>query len=146
MANQRDRALPRVGVHGVLIGASMFYLLPVYILVVTGLKPFSDVSLDRMWELPRGLDFSSFELAWSRVAPNFWNSVQIAVPAAIITSLVGSLNGYVFAKWGFRYANVLFTLVLFGIFLPYQGILIPMVLMLQRIGLYGTIQIGRAHV
>ncbi|MDE3075851.1 MAG: carbohydrate ABC transporter permease [Chloroflexota bacterium] len=113
--------------------------MPAYVLVVTALKPFKDVSLATMWDLPRGLDFGSFTAAWARVAPNFFNSVQIAVPAAIITAIVGSMNGYIFAKWRFKYDNIVFLLVLFGIFLPYQGILIPLVLMLQRIGLYGTI-------
>jgi glucose/mannose transport system permease protein len=133
------RVWTRTGVYGVLIAGCIFYLLPAYVLVVTGLKPFRDVSLQAMWELPRTVDFGSFAAAWERVSPNFWNSVQIAVPAALITALIGSINGYIFAKWRFRYANVLFALVLFGIFLPYQGILIPLVLTLQHLGLYGSI-------
>jgi len=129
----------RTGLYAVLIAASLFYLMPLYVLVVTGLKPFKDVSLQAMWDLPTRLDFGSFAAAWERISPNFWNSIQIAVPAALITALVGSLNGYIFAKWHFKYANILFTLVLFGIFLPYQGILIPLVLTLQRLGLYGSV-------
>ena len=74
-----------------------------------------------------------------KVAPNFINSILITVPAAIISAFIGSINGYVFAKWKFRGSNVIFILFLVGMFLPYQGVLIPLVLMLQAMGLYGSI-------
>jgi glucose/mannose transport system permease protein len=134
-----SRVWNNAGIYLVLTGFALFYLMPFYVLFVTGLKPFKDVSVQSMWDLPDRLYFGSYAVAWTRVAPNFWSSVQITVAAAIISSLIGSLNGYIFAKWRFRCSNVIFTFVLFGIFLPYQGILIPLVLTLKRIGLYGTI-------
>ena len=67
------------------------------------------------------------------------NSFAIVVPAVVISSLVGSLNGYLFSKWRFRGSNVVFTLLVFGMFIPYQSILIPLVRFLQTMGLYGTI-------
>src|SRR5258708_8946096 len=133
------RVWPLAGVHAVLTGASLFCLLPVYVLVVAGLKRFEDVSLVRMWELPNGIDLGSFAIAWSRVSPNFWNSLQIAIPAALITALVGSLNGYIFAKWRFRDANALFTLGLLRVFVPYPGILIPLVLTPPPVRPYASI-------
>lgn len=123
----------------VLAAFAAFYLMPFYVMVITGLKPYADVNVTRMWELPRGIYFEGVTEAWVRVAPNFWNSVIITVPAALISSFIGSINGYIFAKWRFRGADTLFILFLVGMFLPYQGILIPLVLMLQRIGLYGTV-------
>jgi glucose/mannose transport system permease protein len=123
----------------VLLGFAAFYLMPVYLLVVTGLKPFKDVSLYTMWDVPDRLYFGGFTGAWEKVAPNFWNSIRITVPAAFISSFVGSMNGYIFAKWRFKYSDVLFMFVLFGIFLPYQAILIPLVEVLERLKLYGTI-------
>jgi glucose/mannose transport system permease protein len=123
----------------VLAAFAAFYLMPFYVMVITGLKPYADVNVTRMWELPRGLYFEGVTEAWVRVAPNFWNSVIITVPAALISSFIGSINGYIFAKWRFRGADTLFILFLVGMFLPYQGILIPLVLMLQRVGLYGTV-------
>lgn len=133
------RAWGRVAIYLVLIAFALFFLMPIYVLVVTAFKPYKDVSVLTMWELPQGLNFGSFSTAWERVSPNFWNSMQITVPAALISSLIGSLNGYIFAKWKFPFSNTIFTLVLFGLFLPYQAILIPLVQTLQRLGLYGTL-------
>lgn len=133
------RLWSRGAIYLVLIAFALFFLMPIYVLVVTALKPFADVSVLTMWELPNGLNAGSFVTAWGRVAPNFWNSMQITIPTALISSLIGSLNGYIFAKWQFRHANVIFTLFLFGLFLPYQAVLIPLVQTLQLLGVYGTI-------
>lgn len=130
----------RVGVYGVLIVCAAFFLMPVYVVLVNGLKPFSEVSLQKMWDLPvSGLSVESFQKGWDAVAPNFIASLKITVPTALISSFIGSINGYIFAKWRFRYSNVIFLMVLFGLFLPYQGILIPLVQVLVKIGIYGTI-------
>ncbi|MGN6672105.1 MAG: carbohydrate ABC transporter permease [Thermomicrobiales bacterium] len=134
-----NRVWTRGAIYLVLVAFAIFFLLPVYVLLVTALKPYKDVSVLTMWELPHGLDFGSFRVAWGRVSPNFWNSVKITVPAALISSFIGSLNGYIFAKWQFRGSNVIFTLVLFGLFLPYQAVLIPLVQTLQKIHLFGTL-------
>jgi glucose/mannose transport system permease protein len=133
------RRIQRVALYGVLLFAALYYLLPVYVLLVTGLKDTTEISLDRMWALPGSANFAGFAEAWNRLAPNFWNSVFVAVPAAILSSLLGSVNGYVLAKWKFRGADLLFTLVLFGMFIPYQSILIPLVQVTSRLGLYGTL-------
>ena len=134
-----NRVWNRGAIYFVMIAFALFFLMPIYVLVVTALKPYEDVSVATMWELPSGLNFGSFAYAWERVAPNFWNSVMITVPAALISAAIGSLNGYIFAKWKFAYSNVVFTIILFGLFLPYQAILIPLVQMLQNLQLYGTI-------
>jgi glucose/mannose transport system permease protein len=134
-----NRLWSKAAIYLVLIAFALFFMMPIYVLVVTAFKPFKDVSVQSMWELPRGLDFGSFATAWGRVSPNFWNSMQITIPTALISSLIGSLNGYIFAKWKFPFANTVFTLVLFGLFLPYQAVLIPLVQTLQRLQLYGTL-------
>ena len=134
-----NRLWSRTAIYLVLIAFALFFLMPIYVLMVTALKPFKDVSVLTMWELPKGFTPGSFATAWDRVSPNFWNSMQITIPTAVISSLIGSLNGYIFAKWRFRYANVIFTLFLFGLFLPYQAVLIPLVQTLQAMGLYGTL-------
>jgi glucose/mannose transport system permease protein len=125
--------------------ASAVYLMPIYVQLVTGLKSFREVSLATMWRLPSGINFSSFIKAWSGayqgirgLSENFLNSVILVVPATLISAFLGSLNGYVLAKWKFRGSNVLFPLLLFGMFIPYQSILIPLVRVLQQIHLYGT--------
>ncbi len=137
----------RVAIYAILIAASVFYLLPVFVLVITGMKSFQEVSLARMWELPSGLHFDSFIQAWlgkpaegvRGLAENFMNSLYLTIPATIISAFLGSMNGYVLAKWRFRGSNVLFPLMLFGMFIPYQSILIPLVQVLQSMGLYGSI-------
>lgn len=134
------RRLSRPAIYGSLLVAAIFYLIPVYLLVLTGLKGQSEVTLDRMWTLPQSLGFASFGDAWDALSPNFLNSVKVAVPAALISSFVGSINGYVLAKWRFRGSETLFTLILFGMFIPYQAILIPLVQLESNFGLYGTIQ------
>ncbi|HWQ11528.1 MAG TPA: carbohydrate ABC transporter permease [Roseiflexaceae bacterium] len=139
MTMRLQRAWSEGAIYLVLLCFAAYFLMPIYVLVITGLKPYEDVNVTRMWELPQGLYFGSFGAAWTAVAPNFWNSVVITVPAAVISSFIGSINGYIFAKWRFRGADTLFILFLVGMFLPYQGILIPLVQTLQAVKLYGTL-------
>jgi glucose/mannose transport system permease protein len=135
----------RVLVYALLVIFAIFYLMPVYVLVVTGLKSFTEISLDRMWNLPTALSFDSFRDAWfgnetiNGLSQNFYNSMLLAIPATVFAAILGSMNGYVLAKWKFPGANVIFPLILFGMFIPYQSILIPLVQMMQNIHLYGTI-------
>jgi len=134
-----QRIWSRGAIYLVLLAFAAFYAMPFYVMIITGLKPYQDVNLTRMWEFPRGIYFGSFAQAWTAIAPNFWNSVIITVPAALISALIGSINGYIFAKWRFPGSDTIFILFLVGMFLPYQGILIPLVQTLQAVGLYATI-------
>ncbi len=119
--------------------ALLFYALPVYVMVVNGLKEATNVSMATMWVLPRQLTAGGFAEAWAMLAPNLRNSLIMVVPAALISSMIGAVNGYVFSKWRFRGSEILFALLLFGFFIPYQAILLPLVRFLQWIGLYGTL-------
>ncbi|RFB17190.1 carbohydrate ABC transporter permease [Bacillus sp. HNG] len=123
----------------VLIGLSLFYLMPIYVIIVTSLKPLDQISLSEMWKLPATLDFSSYQLAFEKLVPNFLNSIYLVIPATLLSALLGALNGYVLSKWHFKGANTLFTLILFGMFIPYQSILIPMIQFLREVGLYNSI-------
>jgi glucose/mannose transport system permease protein len=109
------------------------------VMVAAGFKPPAQADAAQMWELPQSLDFSGFSGAWDALGPNFTNSLMIAVPATILSSLIGAINGYVFAKMPFRGHNVVFVLMLLGMFIPYQVILVPMVRFLQEVSLYGTL-------
>jgi glucose/mannose transport system permease protein len=137
----RDRwsGMWRVVLYAVLVVAAVYYLVPVYMLLITSLKGGSEVTLDRMWALPSGFNLGSFADAWASLAPNFANSLLIAIPAAALSSMVGSLNGYILSKWKFRGADTLFTLILFGMFIPYQSVLVPLVQIGHFLGLYGSI-------
>lgn len=139
------RRWSRMVLYTIMIVFALFYLLPVYLLLITSFKSFDQVSLSRMWEFPLTFSLESFNRAWNGgqgvigLRSSFMNSVKLTIPATIISCLLGSLNGYVLSKWRFRGSNLLFTLILFGMFIPYQSVLIPLVQVLSSIGLYGSI-------
>jgi glucose/mannose transport system permease protein len=136
----------RVVLYAALVAFAVLYLMPVYVLIVTGMKSFAEVSLYHMWDLPKGLHFDSYAKAWfgseaegfRGLNVNFMNSVYLTIPATILSAMWGSINGYILAKWKFRGSNVLFPLLLFGMFIPYQSILIPLVQTLQKISIFGV--------
>ncbi|MFB4162506.1 carbohydrate ABC transporter permease [Alteribacillus sp. JSM 102045] len=123
----------------ILIVLAAVFLSPVYVILVTSLKPLDEVSLNTMWTLPSAIDFSSYSHAFSELAPNFMNSIYLVVPATLLSALLGAMNGYVLSKWKFKGADLLFTLMLFGMFIPYQSILIPLIQFLRSIDLYNSI-------
>ena len=133
------RARRGVVVYVPLLFLAAFFLMPLYVVLVTGLKPFEDVGLQTMWDLPSAIEFDSFVAAFGRLAPNLFNSFLLVIPGAALSAALGSVNGFVLSRWRFRGANLVFTLILFGMFIPYQAILIPLVQFMQAIGLYGDI-------
>lgn len=135
----KQRAWSRAVLYLICLVMSLFFLMPVYVMLVTSVKPLDEVTLADMWKLPTTFDWSSYQTAFAKLAPNFWNSVYLVVPATIISAILGALNGYVLSKWKFKGADTLFTLILFGMFIPYQSILIPLIQFLREIGLYNTI-------
>ncbi|MCY0887299.1 MAG: carbohydrate ABC transporter permease [Alicyclobacillaceae bacterium] len=123
----------------VLTVIALFYLMPVYVVLVTSFKNDAEVSLSQMWWLPHLWSISAIGAAWHQLAPNFGNSFYLAISATILASALGSVNGYALSKWKFKGANVVFFLILFGMFIPYQSVLIPLLRVLNTIGLYNTI-------
>ena len=134
----RERRLPTTAIRYIALYTLVcFFLMPVYLLVITTLKDPSDVSAGRMWELPHALSLASFRAVLPDLGSGFKNSLILAVPASIISSILGSANGFVLAKWKFPGANLVFPLILFGIFVPYQAVLIPLVRTMTDAGLRG---------
>ncbi|MEJ5229348.1 MAG: carbohydrate ABC transporter permease [Pseudothermotoga sp.] len=137
----------RIVLYIVLIIFAVFYLMPIYVLFATSLKSFQQVSLRDMWNLPKSITLQSFIRAWKGnpstglrgLSQNFMNSVYLVIPATLISAMLGSMNGYVLTKWKFKGSNTIFALLLFGMFIPYQSILIPLVQLLQKVKLYGSI-------
>lgn len=115
------------------------FLLPIYVMVVAALKPDSQAGAEQMWQLPSKLSLSGPIAAWEKVGPNFLNSLLLTIPATIISSFVGSLLGYAFAKLRFKGDKWIFAALMLGMFIPYQVILVPLVRFLQTIGLFGTV-------
>jgi glucose/mannose transport system permease protein len=123
----------------ILIVMMVFFLVPVYVAVMTALKGMEEVSRGDPWSLPTSPTLANFGNAWELLKHGFVNSVILSVPGVAISSVLGSLNGYVLSKWKFRGSNTIFTLLLFGMFIPYQSVLIPLVQFLQTIGLFATL-------
>ena len=126
----------------------VYYLMPLFVMVTTSLKSLEEIRTGSLVALPRVITFEAWQTAWSSACtgiqceglqPYFWNSVLLAVPAVILSTLIGSLNGYVVAEWQFRGANLIFSLMLFGCFIPFQVVLLPMARMLGLMGLAGSI-------
>ena len=139
VAGRRPFRVSRLVTYALLLVVGVFYLLPIYVIVATALKSFVEVSHTTPWQLPTAPSLASFADALSTLSPSFINSILLVVPATILSALLGSLNGYVLSKWRFRGADLVFTLLLFGMFIPYQSILLPLVLVLQKLQLYGGI-------
>jgi glucose/mannose transport system permease protein len=131
--------ISRLPLYLALLLAAAFYLLPIYALLVTGFKSFQEVNLATMWDLPSGLHLDNFREALAKLDPHLLNSLALGVTATILSSILGSVNGYILSKWRFRGSNLLFMAMLFGMFIPYQSILIPLVRFMQAIHLYGTL-------
>lgn len=138
----------RFGLYVLLALFAVLFLIPVYVLLTSSLKTFTEVqNLAQMWTLPNGLHLETFQQAWSGIpekglrglSKNLLNSIYLTVPATILSAVLGSLNGYVLSKWKITGANVIFPLMLFGMFIPYQSILIPLTQTLAAIGLGGSL-------
>ncbi|MEU7003814.1 carbohydrate ABC transporter permease [Nonomuraea sp. NPDC046570] len=116
-----------------LIAFVLVFLIPVYVLLVTSFKPLSEASPGQAWNLPATWTLEAWRVAWEKLSPGLLNSVLLAVPGALLSCALGSLNGYVLSKWRFPGADLLFTLFLFGMFIPYQGVMIPLVRLLVNL-------------
>ncbi|WP_410216313.1 carbohydrate ABC transporter permease [Paracoccus sp. (in: a-proteobacteria)] len=143
-----SNTLLRWGLYGILILFAAFYLMPLFVMLTTSLKSLEEIRTGSLLALPREVTFAPWAEAWSTACagtqceglrPFFWNSVLMAVPAVLLSTIIGALNGYVFAQWRFRGANLLFAAILFGCFIPFQVVLLPMAQMLGLMGLAGTI-------
>ena len=127
---------------------ALYYLMPLFVMVTTSLKSLEEIRTGSLMALPREVTFEAWATAWSGACtgiqceglrPYFLNSIMLAVPAVALSTLFGALNGYVIAQWRFKGANLIFSLMLFGCFIPFQVVLLPMAVVLGKMGLAGTI-------
>jgi glucose/mannose transport system permease protein len=142
------RSLSRLAVYSVLLVAALFFLAPLYVMLVTSFKDAEQIRSGNLLSLPTSLNFESWTLAWSTACtgvdcrglkPYFWNSVSMAVPAVLISTLWGALNGYVLSMWKFKGSDLMFGFILFGVFMPFQVVLLPMSQVLGFLGLSSSI-------
>jgi glucose/mannose transport system permease protein len=146
--NQFNKIILRIFLYLILTVFVIYYLLPLFVMITTSLKSLEEIRTGSLIALPRNITFEAWGTAWSTACtgirceglkPFFWNSIFIAIPAVIISTLIGAINGYVIAQWRFKGANIIFALMLFGCFIPFQVILLPMARVLGLIDLAGSI-------
>jgi glucose/mannose transport system permease protein len=125
---------------------AVIVLMPVYILIVTGFKGSTEIDPSHAWSLPGLWTTSAWHEAWTQLSPNMMNSFELAIPATIISTLLGSMNGFVLAKWRFPGADFVFAFFLFGMFIPYQAVMIPLTQLLSNLHIPSNIpQLIFAH-
>jgi len=144
------RALSRrnIMLYGTLIVVSLYYLLPLYVMVVTSLKGMPEIRVGNVFSPPLEITFQPWVKAWAEactglncdgLSRGFWNSVRITIPSVVASIAIASVNGYGLANWRFKGDNFFFTILIFGAFIPYQVMLYPVVIILRELGLYGSL-------
>jgi glucose/mannose transport system permease protein len=142
------KALSRrnIFIYGTLLVVSLYYLLPLYVMIVTSLKGMPEIRLGNIFSPPVEITFEPWVKAWAQactglncegLSRGFWNSVRITVPSVVLSIAIASVNGYALANWRFKGADIFFTILIFGAFIPYQVMLYPIVILLRETGLYG---------
>ena len=145
--HRRRFPVNRIFIYAVLLLFALYFLVPLYVMISNSLKNLDDLRAGNMLSLPLHPGFAAWLKAWSGACtgvrcdgmqPFFLNSLRMAIPAVLISSIVGALNGYVLTHWRFRGADTLFTLLLVGCFIPFQAILLPMARLEGMLGLANT--------
>lgn len=122
--------------------------MPLYVMIVTSLKGMPEIRLGNIFSPPLEVTFQPWVKAWSEactgltcngLSSGFWNSVQITIPSVFFSIIIASVNGYALANWKFKGADVFFTILIFGAFIPYQVMLYPIVILLREVGLFGSL-------
>ena len=154
-ANQAEGPKPRrmsparIGVYGFLIISALFFLFPLYIMVVTSLKTMPEIRLGHLFSLPHTWTIQPWLDAWlhactgrdcNGLSPGFLNSVKITVPSVIISIIIASINGYALSFWRYKFSNVFFLLLVFGAFVPYQVVIYPLIMAERQLHLFATLQ------
>ena len=146
--NNTAKIVSRVLIYTFLVLCALYFLLPIFVMIITSLKDIHEIKNGNLLALPKHVTFQPWIDAWSKarigsnaqgIKPYFINSVFITVPAVLISSIVGSFNGYVFSKWKFKGSELFFSFLLFGCFIPFQVILLPMSKTLGTLGLSQSI-------
>ena len=139
--------LGRAFIYGALLFFCLLYLMPLFVMLTTSLKTLPDIKAGNLLSLPTEWVFDAWYKAWDSACTGvkcdgvkgyFWNSFQMVVPAVAISTLLGAFNGYIISKWKFRGSDFFFSAMLFGCFIPFQVVLLPMATTLGKLGLANT--------
>jgi len=131
--------------YGTLFVVAIYYLIPLYVMIVTSLKGMPEIRLGNIFSPPVEVTFEPWIKAWAQactglncdgLSRGFWNSVKITIPSVFVSIAIASINGYALANWRFKGANLFFTILIFGAFIPYQIMIYPLVILLRDLGIY----------
>ena len=138
----------RIMLYSILFVAAVYYLLPLYVMVMTSMKGLPEIRLGQIFAPPMEVTFEPWTKAWDTACTGlyceglkvgFWNSVKITIPSVIVSILIASVNGYALANWKFKGSEVFFTILIFGSFIPYQVMLYPLVIITRELGIFGSL-------
>ncbi|RON06450.1 sugar ABC transporter permease [Pseudomonas brassicacearum] len=141
MSNQPGKpaiSFSRIAIYATLLLAAAIYLIPLVVMLLTSFKSPEDIRTGNLLSWPQVIDGIGWIKAWDVVGGYFWNSVKITVPAVLISTFIGAMNGYVLSMWRFRGSQLFFGLLLFGCFLPFQTVLLPASFTVGKLGLANT--------
>jgi glucose/mannose transport system permease protein len=134
----------RIIIYSLLALVAVVYLLPLFVVVFNSFRDLPEIAQNGLISFPQSFNLRAWHSAWSTycingtcegMQGNFWNSLRMTIPATIISTLLGALNGYILSKWKFRGSEFLFTCVMFGVFMPGQIALMPWAYLLGMLGL-----------
>jgi glucose/mannose transport system permease protein len=141
------RIFNRVVIYGLLAFFAIVYLMPLFVMLVTSFKTMDEIQNGNMLSLPSSPTFEPWVKAWGETCVGltcagikgyFWNSLKMVIPAVLISTILGALNGYVLTKWRFRGHTLVFGMMLFACFIPFQSVLLPMATILGSLGRFGV--------
>lgn len=148
-AKPRRALSPRnIMIYGTLFVVCIYYILPLWVMVMTSLKGMPEVRIGNIFAPPVEITFEPWVKAWAEactglncdgLSRGFWNSVTILIPSVVLSIAVASVNGYALINWKFKGSEIFFTILIFGSFIPYQIMLYPIVIILREMGIYGTL-------
>ena len=144
----RRVTISRVGIYAFLIISAVFFLIPLYVMVITSLKPMPEILAGNVLSLPQNPTIQPWIDAWlhactgrdcTGLSPGFFKSVKITIPAVIVSIGIASLTGYALSFWSYKGASALFGILVFGAFVPYQVVVYPIILGLRQVHLFSSL-------
>jgi glucose/mannose transport system permease protein len=144
----RKNFVSRAIIYAILLIFSLIYMIPLFVVIFNSFRSLPEIAANGLIAFPRSFEWDAWGRAWGThciggtcagMKQNFYNSLWMTIPATLISTALGALNGYILSKWRFRGSEVLFTCMMFGVFIPGQLALLPWAFFLGKIGLAGTV-------
>lgn len=145
---KQQLSIARMGIYGFLIIAALFFLMPFWVMIVTSLKTLPEIREGNLFNWPSDPTFEPWIKAWfdactgrdcNGLRPGFWNSVKITAIATVVSIVIAAINGYALSFWRYKYANLLFGILVFGAFVPYQVVIYPLIITMRELGIFSTL-------